>query len=74
MKDIDLKHIEVKIKREIKQLIFKQSTVTIDDMNRFGEKEMKKIRPIKKAWYGWLVSYIPKPIGKSKIVRCIQYK
>ena len=28
-------------------------------------KEMKKIRPIKNTWYGWLINYIPEPIRKS---------
>ena len=26
------------------------------------KKEMKKIIPIKKTWYNWLINYIPKPI------------
>ena len=26
---------------------------------------MKKIRPIKKIWYAWLINYIPQPIIKS---------
>ena len=38
--------------------------VSIDDMDKSEEKEMKKIRPIKKAWYGWLINYIPEPITK----------
>ena len=25
---------------------------------------MKKIRPIKKIWYDWLINYIPQPIRK----------
>ena len=43
----------VKIKREI------------EDMDRFEEEELKKIRRIKNAWYDWLITYIPKPIRKS---------
>ena len=26
---------------------------------------MKKIRPIKRTWYDWLINYIPKPIRKN---------
>ena len=34
-------------------------------MNKFKQKEMKKIRPIKNTWYDWLSNYIPDPIRKS---------
>ena len=34
-------------------------------MDRFEKIEMKKIRPIKNAWYDWLIIYIPEPIRKS---------
>ena len=34
-------------------------------MDKFEEKEMKKIRPIKNTWYDWSVNYIPDPIRKS---------
>ena len=33
-------------------------------MNKFQEKEMKKIIPIKNTWYDWLINYIPEPIRK----------
>ena len=33
-------------------------------MGRFEEKEMKKLRPIKKNWYNGLISYIPEPPTK----------
>ena len=42
--------------------------VSKDDMDRFEEEEMKKIRPIKKTWYGWLFNCIPKPARKSASV------
>ena len=38
--------------------------ISIDDMNKFQEKEMKKIIPIKNTWYDWLINYIPEPIRK----------
>ena len=47
LKDIELKDREVKIKREIEELFFKPIIVSIDDMDRFEKKEMKKVRPIK---------------------------
>ena len=34
-------------------------------MDKFEEKEMKKIRPIKSTWNDWLINYIPEPIRKS---------
>ena len=34
-------------------------------MDRFGRKEMKKIRPIKNSWYDWLIKYIPEPLRNS---------
>ena len=60
-----MKDGEVKIKREIEELFFKPIMVSIDDMDKFEQKEMKKIRPIKNACYNWLINYIPKPIRKS---------
>ena len=26
---------------------------------------MKKIRPVERTWYDWLINYIPKPIWKN---------
>ena len=39
--------------------------VSIDDMNKFEQKELKKIRSIKNTWYDWLISYVPESIRKS---------
>ena len=61
---IELKDREVKIKRQI-ELFFKPIIVSIDDMDKFELKEMKKIRPVKNTWYDWLINYIPEPIRKS---------
>ena len=47
LRDIELKDREVKIKREIEELFFKPLIVSIDDMDKFEQKEMKKIRSIK---------------------------
>ena len=33
-------------------------------MNKFQQKEMKKIRPIKNIWYDWLIHCIPESIRK----------
>ena len=38
--------------------------VSIDDMDKFEQKEMKKIRPVKNTCYDGLINYIPKPIRK----------
>ena len=60
-----MKDSEVKITRETEELVFKPIMVSIDDMNKFEQKEMKKIRRIKNTWYDWLINYIPEPIRKS---------
>ena len=65
MKDRELKDREVKIKREIEELFFKPIMVSIDDMDKFEQNEMKKIRPIKNTWYDWLINYIPESIRKK---------
>ena len=51
LKDRKLKDREVKIKREIEELFFKPIIVFIDDMDKFEQKEIKKIRPVKNSWY-----------------------
>ena len=53
-----------KIKRDTDELFLRPIIVSIDDMDRFERKGMKKIRPIKNTWYDWLINYIPKPIRK----------
>ena len=46
-----MKDRELKIKREIEELFFKPIIVSIDDMDKFEQKEMKKISPIKnRVW------------------------
>ena len=47
LKGGELKDRDIEIKREIEELFFKPIIVSIDDMGKFEEKEMKKIRPIK---------------------------
>ena len=42
LKDRDLKNREVKIKREIKELFCKPIIVSIDDVDKFEQKEMSK--------------------------------
>ena len=61
---IELKDRALKIKRETEELFFKGIIVFIDDMDKFEEKEMKEIRPIKNSWYDWLISYISEPVTK----------
>ena len=57
MNFIELRDKVVKIKTEI------------EDMDRFEEEEMKKIRPVKNTLYVWLVNYIPKPIRKKIVLK-----
>ena len=38
--------------------------MSIDDLDKFEEKEMKKIMAVKNNWYDWLINYIPEPITK----------
>ena len=47
LKHRELKDSDVKIKRDIEELFFKANVECIDDMDKFEQKEMKKIRPIK---------------------------
>ena len=53
-------NIERKIlKNTLNNQIFKPIIVSIDDMDRFEKKEMKKIRPIKNICNDSLIDYIP---------------
>ena len=47
-KDRELRDREEKTKRETEELFCKPIIVSKDDMDKFEEQEMKKIRPIKK--------------------------
>ena len=38
--------------------------MSIDEMHKFEQNEMKKKRYIKNLLYDWLIYYIPKPIRK----------
>ena len=49
----------------MKELFFKPIVVSIDDMDKFGEKGTKKIRLIKNTLYDWLINYILESIRKS---------
>ena len=53
--DRELKDREEKIKKEIEELFHKLIIMSKDDMDRFEEQEMKKIRPIKKKLYSRLI-------------------
>ena len=53
-------NIERKIvKNTLNNQFFKPIIVSIDDMDRFEKKEMKKIRPIKNSCNDSLIDYIP---------------
>ena len=48
LRDRELKDREEKIKREIEEFFYRPIIVSKDDMDKFEEQEMKKIRPVKK--------------------------
>ena len=52
LKDTEIKDRDLRIKREIEKLFFKPMIVSIDDLDKFEQKELKKIRPIKNTWCG----------------------
>ena len=64
-KDREFKDRVVKIKGELEELFFKLIIVSIDYMDKFQQKEMKKIRPNKDIWYNRLIDYIPESKRKS---------
>ena len=39
--------------------------VSLDDMDKFEQKVLKKIRPIKNTCYDWSINYIPETTRKS---------
>ena len=58
MKDREWKESEVKLKRELEELFFKPIIVSIDDIDQFEEKEMKKTRPMKTLGViGWIIIF-----------------
>ena len=58
MKDREWKESEVKLKRESEELFFKPIIVSIDDIDQFEEKEMKKTRPMKTLGViGWIIIF-----------------
>ena len=65
LKDRELKGREVKIKREMEELLFKLIAVSFDDMEKFKRKEMKKKRPIKNTWHDWLINCISEAIRNT---------
>ena len=67
LKDRELKDRVVKIKKETEEVFSKLVIVFIDDMDKFWEKYMKKIRPIKDTWYDSLINYISEPIRNSLV-------
>ena len=58
LKDREFKHREVKIKRQMEELFFKPIIVSIDDMDKFKQKEIKKKRSIKNTWHDWSIIFL----------------
>ena len=68
MKDIELNHRKEKIKKEIDKLFNKPIIVSKDDMDKFEEHEMKKIRSVVRNWFDRLIKQ--SVMGKKpKIIR-----
>ena len=55
--------------REIEELFYKTSIVSKDNMDKFEEQEMKKIRSIKKKIYDGLIKGVMTREKKSKMIR-----
>ena len=53
----------MKIREDMRELFFKQIIISIDNMDKFGEKQMKRSFA-KSTCYDWLINYIPEPIKK----------
>ena len=68
LKDKELKDREEKIKRDIEELFYKVINMSKDDMDKFEEQEMKKIRPIKKSWYNRLIKETMVKENNPKII------
>ena len=49
LKDRELKDRKVKIKREIEELFFKPILMSLDDLEKFEQNELKKIKPAKNS-------------------------
>ena len=54
--DREQKNRKVKIKREIEELLHKPIIVSKVDMDKFGEQEIQKIRPIIRKWFDRLIN------------------
>ena len=55
LKNKELKDRKERIKREIEELFHKPINVSNNDMDKFEEQEMKKIRPIIRHWFDRLI-------------------
>ena len=64
MKDIELKDRKEKIKKDIEELF----NMSKDDMDKFEEHKMKKIRPVIRNWFD---RFIKQRVmrKKSKVIR-----
>ena len=78
--DRELKDRKEKTKREIEELLYKPLIISKDDIDKFEEQELKRIRPIITKHLEWLINENvmekkPEIIGdklKDKIIRNIR--
>ena len=64
-----MKDREERIQGDIKELLCKSILMSKDDMDKFEEQEMKKIRPVEKNWYDSLIKQTVAKEKKPKIIR-----
>ena len=63
-----MKDREEKIKREIEELFYEPIILSKGDLDKSEEQEIKKIMPIKRNWFDWLIKQ--NVMGtKPKIIR-----
>ena len=61
--------IEIKIRKEIEELLFKPTNASMEDMDKFEEKEtMRKKQLAKNTWYNWLINFILELIKKRWVM------
>ena len=65
-----MKGQEVEIKKEIEELNFKPTNVSIDDMDKLEQKEVMKKRLLAKSTcyscQDWFINYIPDPVKNGE--------
>ena len=67
--NFEIKNSPLELKKD-----FKPANISLNDMDKFKEKEITKKRKFANTWYNWynsLISYIPEPITKWVVLKSI---